>query len=176
MAETTFAQFGADVAKLDRAFEKTALTKYVTKAATLAQQDVDGVVSGDFGADRGFTGGKGRGSGWRTKAGQVIPMVTTVHPLADGVVELVPKGRNAGLFTVANAGRHPMVGPHFTAKVTRQGNLSKKRRLSKTNARRFSGETSGKGTVTRAVSLVAKNTPQRMQSQVVAVIATTLGG
>jgi len=161
------ADFGRQLAQFRQSLSVLEQAKINKALATAAVGDADEAAARSLGADRGFTGGKGRGSGWRTKAGQVIPLAVQVVQQGTIDAAIVPSPRRTGgLWTVTEGGRQSAVlGPYITPKVSKAGKVAKTRRLSKAKRGRYNGSTVGKGTATTAHRLMADRTPKRLEAE-----------
>ncbi len=140
----TFGSFGSRLTKMGEQFSGPELTKIVHAVAVKAQGDAESAVVATLGPLEGF-------SNWRR--GKVIKLGTKVVDSGVGVATLLPSGGSAGPWTVAESGRHPMSGPRITS-----GGKSGVRKVSRARQKRYSGETSGFQTASKAhVLMAAKN-------------------
>lgn len=131
-----------------------AKAKVVGEMATTMAVDV---ARQDLGADAAFTGGKGRGSGWRPATNW---LQTKAFVRKEGVATVQPTGRSAGPWTVAERGRNA-----YAVGDKRSRGMGK-RRKDGTRKERFStvkgtvGATRGFGTATKAQVVFQRDIPK----------------
>lgn len=153
----SLAAFERELALLGKELETTERRRITQAQAEKMQQIAQRTAAFDLGADLGFTGGPGRGGGWRSKSGDVLRLDTQLKTLSSGATLLTPTRFSAGPWTVAERGRNMgnasgFAGPGIN---TRTGTTSRKkdgslRKVRKRKASKWSGYTRGKDTATRA--------------------------
>jgi hypothetical protein len=167
MPNDTWKTFEARVTKFEKSFSPEARSRLALEVAKLSVIDQRAVVAGSkLGGDLAFTGGPGKGSGWRTKSGGLIKVETITVPSGPGEVRIAPARGTGGLWTVANTGSKGY------AKGDRR--VSGSRVVKKTGARvaktrrvgHGTGATGGWGVQDAAVAVVEAKAPQRIAAAI----------
>lgn len=136
MPTDTFASFGHRIDRFINGLSGSELKQVMTKVGVAAKADALKAASADLGGDPKF-------SGWAPT------LDTRFDHIGDGAVSFHPTKRGAGPWTVAEFGRHASAGPPGGKK-----------------ARRWNGRTRGKGTATKALAAIDRETPDRIEAEV----------
>lgn len=147
----TFASFGRKLDVFADGLRGPEMRKVMTQVGRMAQRAAERAASADLGGDPKF-------SGWKP------PLDTRVVHVGEGRIRIQPTGPSAGPWTVAESGRHPQgafQGPSINQRTgatsrTRTGRIAARR---PGRARRYNGETRGKGTATKATAAMERETP-----------------
>lgn len=154
-----FAKVNAALTRLTKELDDPAIAHALGKMGKeVAQRE----ASADLGGDAKF-------SGWQ-------PYLTTRYKVVDeggpGAL-LMPNRRSAGPWTVAERGRNQggasgFAGPGVNVKTgaTARTKSGAVRKVRARKGRRWNGRTAGKGTATRAVSVIDKNAGRVVQVHV----------
>lgn len=153
----SLAAFERELALLGKEIETTERRRITQAQAEKMQQIAQRTAAFDLGADLGFTGGPGRGGGWRSKSGDVLRLDTQLKTLSSGATLLTPTRLSAGPWTVAERGRNMgnasgFAGPGISTKTgkTSRNKDGSVRKVRQRKAKQWSGYTRGKETATRA--------------------------
>lgn len=148
MPTDTFASFGRRVDKFINGLSGAELKQVMTKVGVAAKGDALKAASADLGGDPKF-------SGWAPT------LDTRFDHVGSGRVSFHPTKRGAGPWTVAEFGRNSTAGPRMTGpRLTQTGKVSKARQ------KRWNGRTQGKGTATKALAAIERETPDRIEAEV----------
>lgn len=149
----SFDSFARKVQAFEAAISDDSLAHVVgKKAKELASE----AARNDLGPDAGFTGGRGRGSGWRADTNFLSVRYDIVKP---GQIQLKPTRRNAGPWTVAERGRKSYAAGDRRSsgmgRARKDGTRAEKFRTVKRNVR----ETKGFGTASDAIQAMNRDIP-----------------
>jgi hypothetical protein len=141
----TFASFGRKVVRFQKELGDDALGHAIGK---MAKDEARKAASADLGGDPKF-------SGW-------APTLDTRYDIVGpGRVSFHPTRRSAGPWTVSEIGRNQTAGPSL-----RSSSLTPTGRKRKAKARRWNGQTKGKGTATEALAQIDRRLPKIVQTKV----------
>lgn len=146
----SFAEFGAELDKMNKAIDNA--TKPIAMAmGEKAQGIADAAASADLGGDMKFRN-------WAPKA------ETRLKPIPNGVV-LMPTKSGAGVWTVANQGRHNasggFAGPGINVKtgLTKKLKSGKLKKVKSFKGKKWNGSTKGMHTADKAVAKIEAELP-----------------
>ncbi len=143
----TFASFARKLDVLVNGLSGPQLRAAMKRVGEAAQKDATKAASADLGGDPKF-------SGWAPR------LDTRLVPKGDDSIVLQPTRTSAGPWTVAEFGRNSTAGPRATVRLTKKGKVSRARQ------KRWNGRTEGKGTSTEATTVIARETPKRLENEV----------
>jgi hypothetical protein len=153
---TSMADFGRDLAALEKDLTGPEQKRITRQMGLVAQQIAKQHAAKDLGGDRSF-------SGWLR--GRPIPLDTRLRVVRDGTL-LTPTRSSAGPWTVAEFGRNQgnaggFSGPGINRRTgitsrTQSGGI---RRVRGRQSRRWNGVTAGKGTASDAVAEIDRKLP-----------------
>lgn len=150
------ADFGRDLAALEKDLTGPEQRRITRQMALVAQQIANQHAARDLGGDRGF-------SGWNR--GNPITLDTNLRFVKTGTL-LSPTRSSAGPWTVAEQGRNQgnaggFSGPGINRRtgITSRTKSGAVRRVRSVRGRRWNGTTAGKGTATRAVVEMDRKLP-----------------
>jgi hypothetical protein len=148
MPTDTFASFSKRVDVMINGITGPQLKQVMTKLGTDAKKNALSAASADLGGDPKF-------SGWAPT------LDTRFDHVGEGVISFHPTRSGAGPFTVAEFGRHSTAGPPMTGpKILKSG------KASKAKMKKWNGRTKGKGTASKALAMIEKETPDRIDKEV----------
>lgn len=147
----SFASFAKRLDIMMQGLRDPQLKQVMAKVGKKAQDVAEKAASSDLGGDPKF-------SGWKPT------LDTKVVHVGEGRIRIQPTGPSAGPWTVAESGRHPQAafqGPSInqrtgTTSRTKSGRIAARR---PGRARRYNGNTAGKGTATKAAREMDRVTP-----------------
>lgn len=136
MPTDTFASFAHRVDTFVNGLSGGELKAVMTKVGVAAKADAMKAASADLGGDPAFSGWSGA-------------LDTRFDHAGSGRISFHPTKRSAGKWTVAQEGRHAGAGPPGGKR-----------------SRRWNGRTQGKGTATKALAAIERETPDRIEAEV----------
>lgn len=153
---TSFADFGRELAALERDLTGPEQRKITRLMGLEAQRIANQAAAGDLGGDRAF-------SGWLR--GNPLPLDTRLRP-AGAATLLTPTRSSAGPWTVAEQGRNQgnaagFAGPGINRRtgVTSRTQAGNVRRVRARRSRRWNGTTRGKNTASDALKVMERRLP-----------------
>lgn len=157
MPTDTFASFGHRIDTFVNGLSGGELKAVMTKVGVAAKSDALKAASADLGGDPKF-------SGWAPT------LDTRFDHIGDGAISFHPSKKGAGPWTVAEFGRNSAAGPPMMGpKILKSG------KASKAKGKRWNGRTRGKGTATKALAQIEKETPDRIEAEVKKAIQKAFG-